>query len=85
MIGKVAICSPKKTRRDPVRTSFQRARAHVFQQHAAIDRKDMEIYHLAHDTDEAFRIIQNTKTCPPNAAKCWYGYEARHVRDVPLK
>ncbi len=58
---------------------------HVFQQHAAIDRKDMEIYHLAHDTDEAFRIIQNTKTCPPNAAKCWYGYEARHVRDVPLK
>ena len=53
---------------------------YVFKEHAAIDKKDMEIYHLAHDTDDAFNIIQSTKLCPPNATKCWYGYQNGHFK-----
>jgi len=58
---------------------------HVFKEHNAIDKKDMEIYHLAHDTEEALQIIQSTKLCPPNATQCWYGYESHHVRDASKK
>jgi uncharacterized protein (TIGR00730 family) len=58
---------------------------HVYQGHNAIAKEDMEIYHLARDTDEAFQIIQNIKLCPSNATKCWYGYEKHHVRDEPKK
>lgn len=57
----------------------------VLQQHAAIDRSDMELFHLAQNVDEAFEIIQSVKLCPPNAAKCWYGYQPHHVRDAGSK
>ncbi len=53
---------------------------HVYQNHQAIDKEDMGIYHLAQDVEEAFQIIQNTQLCPPNAKNCWYGYQPHHVR-----
>lgn len=58
---------------------------YVFKEHAAIDKKDMQIYHLAQDVDEAFQIIQSVKLCPPNASKCWYGFEPHHVRGASGK
>jgi uncharacterized protein (TIGR00730 family) len=58
---------------------------HVYKEHNAIDKKDMEIYRLASDIEDAFQIIQNITLCPPNAAKCWYGYEPHHVRGAKRK
>ena len=55
---------------------------HVYEKHDAIDKADLGIMHLAQSVDEAFEVIQNTKLCPPNARKCWYGYQPHHVRDA---
>jgi hypothetical protein len=48
--------------------------------HKAVDKADLRLYHLVQDVDEAFEIIQGVKLCPPNATKCWYGYQPHHVR-----
>ncbi len=53
---------------------------HIYREHAAIDKEDMQIYHLAENVEEAFDIIQAIEVCPPNAAKCWYGYQPHQVR-----
>ena len=58
---------------------------HVYQNHNAIDKEDMGIYHLAQNVDEAYEIISNIETCPPNASKCWYGYQPHHVRGAVRK
>ncbi len=58
---------------------------HVYQNHNAIDKEDMGIYHLAQNVDEAYEIISNIDVCPPNAAKCWYGYQPHHVRGAIRK
>ncbi|HJV32782.1 MAG TPA: TIGR00730 family Rossman fold protein [Patescibacteria group bacterium] len=58
---------------------------HVYEKHDAIDKKDLAIMHLAQTVDEAFEIIQSTKLCPPNASKCWYGYQSHHVREAKSK
>ncbi|MFA5853942.1 MAG: TIGR00730 family Rossman fold protein [Patescibacteria group bacterium] len=58
---------------------------HVYKNHQAIDKEDMSIYHLAHDVDDAFSIIERTLLCPPNASKCWYGYQPHHVRGAKQK
>ena len=53
---------------------------HVYQNHKAIDKEDMGIYHLAQSVDEAFEIINSIESCPPNAVKCWYGYQPHHFK-----
>ena len=53
---------------------------HVYENHKAIDKEDMQLYHLAQDVEEAFQIIKNIDACPPNAMKCWYGYQPHHLR-----
>ena len=57
----------------------------VLKQHNAIDRKDLEIFHLVQDVSEAYQIITSIELCPPNASKCWYGYEPHHVRGAKSK
>ncbi len=57
----------------------------VLGKHAAIDKKDMEIFHLVQSVDEAFDIITSVDLCPPNATKCWYGYQPHHVRGAKSK
>lgn len=58
---------------------------HVYENHQAIDKQDMQIYHLAQDVNEALHIILNTELCPPNATQCWYGYQPHHVRGAVKK
>ncbi len=60
-------------------------RTGVLEQHEAIDKADMGIFHLAQDVDEAFKIIQSTKLCESNAPKCWYGYEPHQFKAAPKK
>jgi uncharacterized protein (TIGR00730 family) len=57
----------------------------VLGQHDAIDKKDLGIFHLVQDVTEAYQIITSVDLCPPNASKCWYGYEPRHVRGAKSK
>jgi len=57
----------------------------MLRQHDAISKKDLEIFRLVRDVDEAYEIIRSIDLCPPNASKCWYGYEAHHVRDAKSK
>jgi len=57
----------------------------VLKKHVAIDKKDMNIFHLVQSVDEAYEIISNIELCPPNASKCWYGYQPHHVRDAKSK
>ncbi|HTK60086.1 MAG TPA: TIGR00730 family Rossman fold protein [Candidatus Baltobacteraceae bacterium] len=57
----------------------------MLKQHEAIDVKDLEIFKLVKDVDEAFEIINSINLCPPNASKCWYGYQAHHVRGAKSK
>lgn len=57
----------------------------VLGKHSAIDKKDMGIFHLVQDVSEAYQIITNVELCPPNAAKCWYGYQPHHVRGAKSK
>ncbi len=58
---------------------------HIYQNHNAIDKSDMSIYHLAQDVEEAYQIINNIEICPPNAVKCWYGYQAHQFKDGKSK
>lgn len=53
---------------------------HLYQNHDAIDKADMSIYHLAQDVEEAYQIISNIDICPPNASKCWYGYQPHQFK-----
>ena len=57
----------------------------MLKQHDAIDTKDLEIFRLVQDVNEAYEIIRNIDLCPPNASKCWYGYQPHHVRGVKSK
>lgn len=55
-------------------------RTAMYEEHRTIDKDDMEIFHLVHNVKEAFNIIQNVKKCPPNATKCWIGYQPEHIK-----
>jgi uncharacterized protein (TIGR00730 family) len=54
-------------------------RTAMYEQHRAIDKEDMDMFYLVHDVREAFRVIQNVKKCPPNATKCWIGFQPEHL------
>jgi uncharacterized protein (TIGR00730 family) len=58
---------------------------HIYQNHNAIDKADMAIYHLAHDVEEAYQIINSVDVCPPNATKCWYGYQPHQFKGGKAK
>lgn len=53
---------------------------HIYQNHNAIDKADMSIYHLAQNVEEAYQIISSIDVCPPNASKCWYGYQPHQFK-----
>ena len=52
----------------------------VYRHHRAVDKKDMDIYYLAKNVQEAFDVIRGAKHCPSNAPMCWHGYQRHHVK-----
>ncbi len=51
----------------------------MYDKHDAVSKEDFDLFHLARNVKEAYRIIENIKLCPPNAPHCWIGFQPKHV------